>query len=126
MPVWFKNRKLYLLLLIPAIGLLIFNSAYYGHYHKTKFGIIVSHAHPYNKSKECEHSPFSSHSHSNEELVFWDIISHSVLQHIVLVAVLALVVFEKLIRENKIAFQEPFFTFYWILLQESRGPPSCK
>jgi len=54
------------LALIPVTMLLVHNQLSNWHYHVLPSGIIVKHAHPYNKA-DNNNSPFGKHKHSDFE-----------------------------------------------------------
>jgi len=119
----YNYRKLVVLILLPALSWLFFNSVYYRHLHETSSGIVISHAHPYSSTNHCSDSPFASHSHTENEFLLYDIISNVILLIFVAV-VLSLLLFKKSKPESKLVIQERVDKSYLYLLQEYRGPPS--
>ena len=119
----YNFRKLVVLILLPALSWLFFNSVYYRHLHVTHSGITISHAHPYNNTEDCSDSPFASHSHTDKEFLLYDIISNTILL-IVIAAVISLLLLKISQPEYKLIFQERVDKSYHYLLQEYRGPPS--
>ncbi|MCK5029313.1 MAG: hypothetical protein KAR57_06735 [Bacteroidales bacterium] len=119
----YNYRRLVVLILLPALSWLFFNSVYYRHLHETHSGIIISHAHPYSTTEDCSDSPFASHSHTEGEFILYDIISNVILL-IVTAAVISLLLLKRSDPEYKLIFQERIDNSYHYLLQEYRGPPS--
>ncbi|WP_194269467.1 hypothetical protein [Oceanihabitans sp. IOP_32] len=62
-------NKLVALLMIAIMVALIANKAFFSHAHKLNNGSIITHAHPYDKSKDSQ--PFKSHHHTNAEFLFY-------------------------------------------------------
>ncbi|MFC2104197.1 hypothetical protein ACFLS4_02440 [Bacteroidota bacterium] len=116
-------KKIILIILLPAISWLFFNSVYYRHLHQSTTGFAISHAHPFSKSADnATNSPFASHKHQKSEFVLYDVISNSILPTLVAVFISLLVfdrlIIEYIISEEKLQNQELY------LLQKYRGPPS--
>lgn len=115
-------KKIILIILLPALSWLFFNTVYYRHLHQLSSGINISHAHPYNKTNECTSDPFASHNHTEDEYILYDIISNTILFTLIAVFISLLVfnnlVTDYIIHEEKLQFQELY------LLQKYRGPPS--
>jgi hypothetical protein len=116
-------RKLVLLILLPALSWLFFNSIYYRHLHQLSTGIIISHSHPLEKAtKETSDSPFASHNHSEEEFFLYDTISNTILYF--LLAFFGSLLFILFIaKELKNQFLLGDYTQDTFLLQHYRGPP---
>ena len=68
-------KKLILILLIPALCWVFYNHAANWHFHILPNGMIVEHAHPYDKHANPD-SPFHNHNHTKSELLYLDIITH--------------------------------------------------
>lgn len=60
--------RVFLLALIPLIMLLFHNQLSNWHYHMLGNGMLVKHAHPYNKA-ENPGSPLSNHTHTDFEFL---------------------------------------------------------
>jgi len=116
-------RKLVLVILLPALSWLFFNSVYYRHLHKSASGITISHAHPYSSTDDYSDSPFASHTHTENEFILYDIISNVILL-IVITAAITISFLKKYQPEYKLIVQERVGKSYHYLLQEYRGPPS--
>jgi len=69
----FQNKKYLVLVVLPAIFWLFTNSVINWHYHQIYNGILIKHAHPYEK-QSTDKIPVQSHHHSNVELVFLDLL----------------------------------------------------
>ncbi|HPF92732.1 MAG TPA: hypothetical protein PLV65_02270 [Tenuifilaceae bacterium] len=111
-------------ILLPALGLLYFNSIYFRHQHQLSIGNIIYHAHPFDKDTEdCSNSPIASHHHSDEEYLILDTISNLIVP--VLTIILAVVfAFKKLIQKFIIDFDSEIYPFEKYSLQQYRGPPA--
>ncbi|MFC2151058.1 hypothetical protein ACFLSE_00910 [Bacteroidota bacterium] len=117
-------KKLVVLILLPAISWLFFNSVYYRHLHQSTTGFVISHAHPFNKTTDNNTSyPFASHEHSKSEFVLYDIISNTILPVLVGLFIL-LLLFQILTERNNLVLQERIYKSDYYLLQNYRGPPS--
>ncbi|NOQ24171.1 MAG: hypothetical protein GQ564_02315 [Bacteroidales bacterium] len=119
----FNYRNLVVLVLLPALCWLFFNSVYNRHFHKSAIGITISHAHPYHKGEDCSNTPFESHKHTENDFILYDIISNVILL-IVITAGAFILFLKKLQPEYKLIIQERLDKSYYYLLQEYRGPPS--
>ena len=118
-----RYSKVVLLILIPAIVWLIFNSIYYRHLHLSSNGIVISHAHPFSHSEGNEAStPFSSHEHSELELVLYDVVSNLIIPTLV-VLFISLVYYNYVKDKLNILFREKLIKQELFVLQEYRGPP---
>jgi len=117
-------RKLVLLILLPALSWLFFNSIYYRHLHQLSTGIIISHAHPYEKTTtNTPDSPFASHNHSDEEFFLYDTISNTILHFLfAFFGLLLLILFN--VKKLKNHFQQKIYSQEAFLLQYYRGPPA--
>jgi hypothetical protein len=116
-------RKLVLLILLPALSWLFFNSIYYRHLHQLSTGIIISHSHPFEKTtKETSDSPFASHNHSEEEFFLYDTISNTIL-YFLLAFFGSLLFILFIVKELKNQFLLGDYTQDTFLLQPYRGPP---
>jgi len=118
----FRNtRNLVLILLIPALFLLYYNSAANWHFHLLKNGTLIEHSHPYSKATSPG-SPFASHNHSASDLLYLDMISH------ILVLILAAVCLAKLVRTFSLVplpIRLPgIFNPGYSQLRDSRAPPA--
>ena len=61
-------KGLVILLLIPAILVISFNTSVNRHYHITSNGLIIEHAHPF--LRNTTHLPFQKHKHTKAEFIF--------------------------------------------------------
>lgn len=114
-------RKILILILLPALCWLFFNSIYYRHLHELPTGITISHAHPYDKSDDCLNTPFTSHTHTEDEFVFYDIISNIIL--LIIISGLVLILFLEKLRDDIKIVQGKIIKLNYYLLQKYRGPP---
>ncbi len=69
-----KMGKYLLVILLPAIAWLVINSFINRHYHKLENGVIICHAHPYDKHK-AENLPQESHHHTSLEFLLFGLIT---------------------------------------------------
>ncbi len=115
-----RYNKLFFILLFPAVCWLFFNAIYYRHYHQMSSGIIISHAHPYDKG--CASAPYASHEHSEDEFLLYDIISHTALLFIISIF-LTLALFKTLLKQ--FYFNKTVSLYYssFYLTPLYRGPP---
>lgn len=116
-----QYKKLILIILLPAISWLFFNSVYYRHLHKISSGIVISHAHPFSNT-DCANSPFSGHNHSENEYILYDVLSNSIIPILVGLffgALLFLTVTDKLQSFPL----ENFYNCGYCLIRDYRGPP---
>ncbi len=72
-----QMRKYLVAVLLPALVCLIINSSTNRHYHKLINGVIIYHAHPYDKQHD-KNSPEKSHHHTNLEFFILGLIANSV------------------------------------------------
>jgi len=61
-------------LTIAVLGLLTLNNSIFLHVHKLDSGIIISHAHPFNKSTDSNDE--TKHNHTSNEIYVYQILSH--------------------------------------------------
>ncbi|MCD6565875.1 MAG: hypothetical protein J7K53_08015 [Bacteroidales bacterium] len=72
----FRYLKILLLVvLIPAMTWMFYNKEANWHYTRLPNGMVIVHAHPYDKHSHS-HTPFPNHSHTKSELLYLDIITH--------------------------------------------------
>lgn len=55
--------------LVVEMALMMAHSSAYRHSHRLENGTIITHSHPYDKSKDTEH--FKSHQHSKSEILLY-------------------------------------------------------
>lgn len=117
-------KKTTLLILLPAISWLFFNSVYYRHLHQSSTGFVISHAHPFsNSADDTANSPFASHQHNESEFVLYDVISNSISPTLVAVFI-SLLAFDNLLIEYEILTEKKLQKQELYLLQKYRGPPN--
>jgi hypothetical protein len=113
--------KALLLALIPLTMLLFHNQLSNWHYHVLGNGIMVKHAHPYNKA-ENPGTPFSSHKHTDFEFfILGQLSALSLLLVFLLLTLLAVVDFPG--RKIFYSFKFPFLQQQVLSLQFLRAPP---
>ncbi len=64
-----KWHKLLAVIALPAVMFLYFNQSTNWHYHITKDGFIIEHAHPF-ANNMIPGTPFQDHEHSDAEYLF--------------------------------------------------------
>ncbi len=64
-----KWHKLLVIIALPAVMFLYFNQSANWHYHITKDGFIIEHAHPFSNNM-IPGTPFQDHEHSDTEYLF--------------------------------------------------------
>ncbi len=77
------KRFLAIILIVFTLGL-FFNNLVNWHYHELPNGIIVEHAHPFERTSSASGSPFENHHHSDFEYLILDLIYYSGLIFILL------------------------------------------
>ena len=78
-------KKALLLIVLPAVCWLFFNSIYYRHLHQESTGFYISHAHPYDIMGEKEsESSIPNHEHSESEYFIINLFSNSILTKIII------------------------------------------
>lgn len=113
--------KALLLALIPLTMLLFHNQLSNWHYHVLGNGIMVKHAHPFNKA-ENPGTPFSSHKHTDFEFfIIGQLSALSLLLVVLLLTLLAVIGFP--IRKIFYSFELPFLQQQVLSLQFLRAPP---
>ena len=83
-----KLYKFLCLLTLPLVMGLFYNQASNWHLHKLENGIIIEHAHPFERSTGT--TPFQNHHHSGQELVFLALISNVLITIVLVFFVLAI------------------------------------
>jgi hypothetical protein len=113
--------KALLLALIPLTMLLFHNQLSNWHYHVLGNGIMVKHAHPYNKA-ENPGTPFSSHKHTDFEFfILGQLSALSLLLVVLFLTLLAVIDFSG--KSIFYRFQFPFLQQQILSLQFLRAPP---
>lgn len=116
-----KYQKFILVILFPALCWLFFNAVYNRHFHELSSGIIISHAHPYDKTQDCS-SPYASHSHTEDEFLLYDIISDTIL-FILLGGFLAVLLYELFFKKICYNLAEEIIDTSHPFILKYRGPP---
>ena len=113
--------KAFLLALIPLTMLLFHNQLSNWHYHMLSNGMMVKHAHPYNKA-ENPGSPLSNHTHSDFEfLLFGQLSNISLILFFLLFTLFSAGIFSRKLLISKYPF--PFLTQCYLSLNFLRAPP---
>jgi len=80
------------LLALPLVMGLFYNQAANWHLHKLDNGIVIEHAHPFERSCNTN-APFQNHQHSSQDFIFLGMISNALtLLHIAFVVAAALLI----------------------------------
>lgn len=114
-------RRLVIIILLPALCWLFFNAVYNRHFHELSSGIIISHSHPYDKTKDCS-NPYASHSHSEDEFLLYDIISDTIL-FVLLGGFLTVLLYELFLKEICYNIAEEIIDTSHPFILKYRGPP---
>jgi len=116
----FRQHIEYLFFLVlPAVCILLYNSAINVHSHQLN-GKIITHAHPYTKSNQSS-SPFEEHKHSTVELFLLNKVFH-----LFSTIVIALIAFQILLtykNKSSIIFEIFSIKESILLSKVPRGPP---
>jgi hypothetical protein len=115
-------KKLLSVVLILSILALFYNNVINRHFHKLPNGIIVEHAHPFNKAASPSDSPFENHHHTNLEYLMLDMVYHSGL--ILVMALIFLRFFRKSINTCPLPGTEKFLSGVLSTLPLLRAPPA--
>jgi hypothetical protein len=70
-------KKLLSSFLILFTVVLFFNNAVNWHYHQLPNGIVVEHAHPYDRNSSSADEPFEKHTHTDFEYLIFDLVFYS-------------------------------------------------
>jgi len=117
------KRQLYRILCLLALPLvmgLFFNQAANWHLHQLDNGLVIEHAHPFERSCNTN-SPFQDHHHSNQDFIFLGMIANALTLLLVafVVAAALLIVVEKVTERYVSRFATaPDFSANLL-----RGPP---
>ena len=116
-------KKIFALGLILTISLVFINTAINGHFHKVQGVGIVYHTHlSHTMPIDSKFPAGNSHSHSRNEIVFFDMLSNPVFLASVILVVLALTLFRKkrqlFIRDSRVITAVSFLT------PSLRAPPA--
>lgn len=114
-------RLLFVVLILPALVWLFYNQEANWHYTRLPNGMLIEHAHPYDKHNSS-HSPVQNHSHTKSELLYLDIITHFFVLVITPLALSQVIrtftIFPVPLRQGTNLFSEQ------LLVEDSRAPPS--
>ena len=69
-----KISRILIPLFLVVVVCFLTNATINQHYHKLSSGLVIKHAHPFNK--ESTGQPFQEHRHSSSELILLDQASH--------------------------------------------------
>ena len=69
-----KISRILIPLFLMVVVCFLTNASLNQHYHKLSSGLVIKHAHPFNK--ESTGQPFQEHRHSSSELILLDQASH--------------------------------------------------
>lgn len=99
------------------MGGIIFNSTYFLHTHRTAYGKIIVHAHPFKKSAE-KNNPEAQHKHNKVDLYQFNSIDDYVLSHSVVELTESLNFEIELLSKPCLNFSSNIY-----FLHTTRGPP---
>lgn len=109
-------KKFVVLILIGVMGMLIANKAIFLHAHKLSNGVVIEHAHPFDKSNDS--GPYKSHHHSNAE---FSLLSNLEILFLVLFLTFAFGLFIK--KEQSLFKTKVRYNLIGISLKKGRAPP---
>ncbi len=119
-----RLNKIIVFIVLPAISWLFFNSVYYRHLHELPSGITISHAHPYDKTSDNNSTcPFSSHDHTEDEYLLYDVMSNLIVP-IVFVLFAIATFFTAIIQDYRFELKESIYQSEFYLYKNYRGPPA--
>lgn len=113
-------------IIIPAFLLVVMcfitNATINQHFHKLSTGIVVNHAHPFDKSSSKTGTPFQEHHHDSSELVLLELISVSPFRlYLLIILLISLpVVYRAITIRIPILYKAPELYF----LKNYHAPPS--
>jgi len=108
-----------LMVVLPLILFLFYNSTVNLHYHKLPNGIIIAHAHPYNASSD--NTPFQKHKHTKLQYFFFHNITFWIFT-LVSILLLSILLYNSIKNIIIQSFQIKFSTHLLHLFL--RGPPA--
>lgn len=116
---WENIKKSTGTIVMIAVLLIAYNTATNGHYHITESGFILWHAHPH--SDNSGHVPIKSHSHTDFELLFLQMLTNLLLAIIVFFGIL----FSNTIKIAKLFshYISPVFDNFLLSFKSLRAPP---
>jgi hypothetical protein len=117
------SQKILSILLSINILLVFVNFSVNGHYHKTVDGQIIYHSHfSVDDDNGNDDSPFGQHSHTQEEFLRFDKISHPffILSLIYVILALLFPIIKRYFKREFSNYQTPDFYLYFHL----RAPPA--
>lgn len=113
-------KHIWVYIAIPAIMLLYYNKSANWHYHLTKEGFLIEHAHPYTPANNGK--PFQEHEHTDAELIFFAQIMHLTEGLIIAWVALGLFALSQPFRPKRYAFGHVVAPHKGA--HTTRGPPS--
>jgi hypothetical protein len=117
-------KKLLSVVLILSTLALFYNNVINRHFHKLPNGIIVEHAHPFNKAASSSDSPFENHHHTGLEYLILDMVYYSGL--ILVMAFIFLRIFRIFINSYPLPGTKKIPSGVLSTLPLLRAPPSIR
>jgi uncharacterized membrane protein len=113
--------KLIAIIIIPSLLWISYNNSANWHFHRLEFGLLTSHSHIYDRSKDAG-SPIKDHKHDKRELLCLDQIFHALMVWCSLSLIL-LILYSK--RETAFILPSDFKPgLDPLFIQNVRGPPN--
>lgn len=134
-----RTRSILLLLLLPAILWLFFNTTANRHIHVLSNGYVISHAHPFVKNHQDpdafplddpsalpldDPSALPSHQHTNKELLLLSLFSEFLFSIITLIITRPLIHAFPQITRSRFTHPEPARQYYHV--HHYHAPPACR
>jgi hypothetical protein len=114
-------KKALSILLIFFTLALFYNNVLNRHFHRLPNGIVIEHAHPFQKGSETGSTPFQKHNHSDIEYLLLDIIySGGVL---IILGFSGLLIFLQSVQRAEPLRTVPVYCRKFIVPPPLRGPP---
>ncbi len=114
-------KRLLSYLLIVSVLALFHNNIANWHYHKLPNGIVVEHAHPFNKAASDPSNPFERHQHSDIEYLILDLVYS--IGYIIILLFPGLLIFLNRQEIKRILLPVPVFSGNNQTLPLLRAPP---
>ena len=103
-------------LLIGIMGMLIVNKTMFMHVHKMADGTLITHSHPFDKSKDS--MPYKSHHHTKYEFLFFENLE---ILYLIVILTFALI---NIVKKAKPSINSSAnYTPACIILHKGRAPP---
>ncbi|MBN2864282.1 MAG: hypothetical protein JXN62_14030 [Bacteroidales bacterium] len=116
-----KISRILIPLFLLVVVCFLTNTTLNQHYHKLSSGLVIKHAHPFNKENAGQ--PFQEHQHSSSELILLDQASHIFFRiYLFIIFLIALVATHEIIN-SKVVLSYRNRDFYF--LNNYHAPPEA-